>query len=529
MKFKMTRNQLIVAVALFLVFFDNISFFKHVTQVYDVSIANSGFLLSLGVVLVASITILLSLFASRYTLKPLAIAFLLLASLTNYFMNTYNVILDDTMIQNAMETNANESLDLVNWNLLGYFFFLGMIPSFLIYRVPILHGSFKQEAWNKAKSIGIALVLIAVMLFAFNRFYTSFFRENKPLRYYTNPTYCLYSAGSYIYNSFYKKEATLKQIGLDATKEEGGTRKLTIVVVGEAARANRFSLNGYERQTNPLLQKEDIINFSNVYSCGTSTAISVPCMFSNLGRQNYSDKEAKSTENVIDVLKHSGVNVLWRDNNSDSKGVALRVEYQDYKISQNNTLCEDECRDEGMLVGLQKYVDAQKGDIVIVLHQMGNHGPAYYKRYPKAFEKFTPVCQTNQVEKCSAEEIGNAYDNAILYTDYFLSKTIAFLKQNDQNFQTSMIYMADHGESLGEKGLYLHGIPYFMAPEEQTHIGALMWFGSQSKERIDVVSLAQRSSQEYSHDNLFHTILGVMGVKTALYDRTKDILTYKHQ
>jgi lipid A ethanolaminephosphotransferase len=252
-------------------------------------------------------------------------------------------------------------------------------------------------------------------------------------------------------------------------------------------------------------------------------------MFSNLGRQNYSDKEAKSTENVIDVLKHSGVNVLWRDNNSDSKGVALRVEYHDYKISQNNTLCEDECRDEGMLVGLQKYVDAQKGDIVIVLHQMGNHGPAYYKRYPKAFEKFTPTCQTNQVEKCSAEEIGNAYDNAILYTDYFLSKTITFLKQNDKNFQTSMIYMADHGESLGEKGLYLHGIPYFMAPEEQTHIGALMWFGSQSKERIDVASLVQRASQEYSHDNLFHTILGVMGVKTALYDRTKDILTYKHK
>ncbi|QIR78754.1 DUF1705 domain-containing protein [Sulfurospirillum diekertiae] len=141
MKFKITRNQLIVVVALFLVLFDNISFFKHVTQVYDVSIANSGFLLSLGVVLVAIITVLLSLFASRYTLKPVAIAFLLIASLTNYFMNTYNVILDDTMIQNAMETNANESLDLINWNLLGYFFFLGIIPSFLIYRVPILHGS----------------------------------------------------------------------------------------------------------------------------------------------------------------------------------------------------------------------------------------------------------------------------------------------------------------------------------------------------------------------------------------------------
>ena len=197
------------------------------------------------------------------------------------------------------------------------------------------------------------------------------------------------------------------------------------------------------------------------------------------------------------------------------KGVALRVTYQDYRTEKNNTLCEDECRDEGMLVGLQEYVNAQKGDVLIVLHQMGNHGPAYYKRYPKSFEKFTPTCQTNQVEKCSSEEIGNAYDNAILYTDYFLSKTIDFLKQNDTNFQTAMIYMADHGESLGEKGLYLHGVPYFMAPDEQTHVGALMWFGAKSKERIDSKALAQKAHQAYSHDNLFHTILGVMGVANS--------------
>lgn len=529
MQFKLTSSRLIVIVALFLVLADNISFFKHVTQVYELSISNLGFLLSLGIFLASVMTLLVTLLSSRYTLKLLLIALVLIASLTNYFMNTYNVILDDAMIQNAVETNINESMDLINLKLLGYFFFLGVIPSFIIYRLPVAYGSFKKEVWGKVKSIGIALILIVVILFAFNRFYTSFFREHKPLRYYTNPTFCLYSAGNYVYNSFYKKEATLKQIGLDAKKSESSSRKLTIVVVGEAARANRFSLNGYERQTNSLLQNEDIINFSNLYSCGTSTAISVPCMFSGLERKNYTDKEAKARENVIDVLKHSGSSILWRDNNSDSKGVALRVEYQDYKTSQNNTLCEDECRDEGMLVGLQEYVNAQQDDILIVLHQMGNHGPAYYKRYPKAFEKFTPTCQTNQVEKCSSEEIGNAYDNAILYTDYFLSKTIAFLKQNDQKFQTAMIYMADHGESLGEKGLYLHGIPYFMAPDEQTHVGALMWFGTKSKERINTQAIAQKASQEYSHDNLFHTILGVMGVQTVLYDPTKDILTYQQK
>ena len=527
MQFKLTSSRLIVIVALFLVCVDNISFFKHVLEVYEFSLSNIGFLLSLGVVLTAVITVLVTLLSSRYTLKIFLIALVLIASLTNYFMNTYNVILDDTMIQNAMETNINESMDLLNWKLIAYFFFLGILPSLLIYRVPVVYGSFKEEVWSKTKCIALMILVSLVMLFSFNRFYTSFFRENKPLRYYTNPTFCLYSTGKYIYNTFYKKETTLKQIGLDAKRAEDEGRKLTIVVVGEAARANRFSLNGYERQTNPLLEKEEIVNFSKVYSCGTSTAISVPCMFSVLERKNYSDKEAKATENVLDIVKRSGASVLWRDNNSDSKGVALRVAYQDYRSSQNNTLCDEECRDEGMLVGLQEYVDAQKGDVVIVLHQMGNHGPAYYKRYPKNFEKFTPVCQTNQVEKCTSEEIGNAYDNVILYTDYFLSKTIAFLKQNDKNFQTAMIYMADHGESLGEKGLYLHGIPYFMAPDEQRHVGALMWFGKKSKERIDVQTVRQKAGEEYSHDNLFHTILGVMGVQTALYDQTKDILIYQ--
>lgn len=527
MLFFLTRLGLSITIALFLVLCNNITFFTKVIEVYPFVGNNIPFVLSLGVVLTAVITLLLLLFGNRYSFKPLAIGLIILSSFTNYFMQTYTVILDETMIQNTFETNMNESLDLITLKLIGYVTLLGILPSWVVYRLPIQYGGFKDELFSTLKGIVLSLGVSGILIFSLSQFYTSFFREHKPLRYYTNPTFCLYSTGKYLYNTFYKKETTFKTMGLDAKRMENGTRKLTIVVVGEAARANRFSLNGYERLTNPLLQKEEIINFSNLYSCGTSTAVSVPCMFSHLERKNYSDKEAKSTENVIDVLKHAGVNVLWRDNNSDSKGVAVRVAYEDYRSSKNNTLCDEECRDEGMLVGLQEYIDAQKGDVLIVLHQMGNHGPAYYKRYPKAFETFAPTCQTNQVEKCTPEEIGNAYDNAILYTDYFLSKTIAFLKQNDQHFETAMIYMADHGESLGEKGLYLHGIPYFMAPDEQTHVGALMWFGSQRKARIDTRLLAQKASQEYSHDNLFHTILGIMGVQTALYDATKDILIYQ--
>ncbi|MBV5279492.1 MAG: phosphoethanolamine--lipid A transferase [Campylobacteraceae bacterium] len=523
----MKSFSMIVLVSLFVVLFDNFSFFKNVREVYEISWHNIGFLLSLGCVLLIILILFLRLISSRYTLKPILIALLLISSLTSYFMNTYHVIIDDTMIQNMAETNVSESLDLLSIKLLVYLFLLGILPAFFVYKVEIVYGTWREEFWTTLKSLVLGIALVAIILFSFSKFYTSFFRENKSLRYHTNPLYALYSTGHYAYSMFDQRSITLKAIGLDAKKMLDTQPKLTIVVVGEAARANRFSLNGYERETNPLLKKEDIVNFSNLYSCGTSTAISVPCMFSILERGNYSDKVAKSTENVLDVLKHSGVNVLWRDNNSDSKGVAVRVTYEDYRTPQNNTICDEECRDEGMLVGLQEYIASQKSDILIVLHQMGNHGPAYYKRYPKAFEKFTPTCQTNQVEQCTTEEIGNAYDNTILYTDYFLTKTIDLLKKNDEKYQTALIYMADHGESLGENGIYLHGIPYFIAPETQTHVGALMWFGQKSKERIDVVAVREKASQNYSHDNLFHTILGIMGVETSVYEKTKDILLYQ--
>lgn len=529
MSLKFSRLGFILTLSLFFVLGYNLTFFTKVLTVYPLSWENSGFLLSLALVLASVICLLLLLVTNRFTLKPVAILLVLVSSFTSYFMQTYHVIIDDTMIQNTLETNMNESFDLLTLKLVAYVLLLGVLPSWLIYRTPIAYKSIKQELLSTLKGVLLCLSLIAILLFSFSKFYTSFFRENKPLRYYTNPTFYLYSAGKYTYNMFYKRETVLQPLGRDATSLslQNGTRKLSIVVVGEAARANRFSLNGYARQTNPLLEKEDIVNFTNMFSCGTSTAISVPCMFSHLERQNYSDKVAKSTENVLDILHHAGVNVLWRDNNSDSKGVALRVPYEDFRTPKTNTICDEECRDEGLLVGLQEYIDNQKGDIVIVLHQMGNHGPAYYKRYPKAFEKFTPTCQTNQVEQCSAEEIGNAYDNVILYTDYFLSKTIALLKANDTAFETALIYMADHGESLGEKGLYLHGIPYFMAPEDQTHVGALMWLGQKSKQRIAYASLKEKAEQTYSHDNLFHTLLGLMEIETSAYQKEKNILLHK--
>ena len=481
---------------------------------------NTLYLSSLILLFFTFMVFLFSLITNSYTIKATLILMLLVSSSTSYFMNCYHVVIDSDMIRNSIQTNSEECGDLYNIKLILYVVLLGIVPSIVIYKVKITENSLKIAIYKKVKTLVLSLILILIILFSFSKFYTSFFREHKPLRYYSNPTYWIYSIGDYIAKTLNSGEIIVKPIGLDAkiiNRDE--EPKLVIMIVGEATRADHFSLNGYKRKTNPLLQKEDIINLPNVSSCGTSTAHSVPCMFSMYNRDDYSYKKGISTQNVLDVLHHTNnIDILWRDNNSDSKGVALRVPFENYKTPKLNTICDKECRDEGMLVGLDGYIEERKGkNILIVLHQMGNHGPAYNKRYTHEYEQFTPVCKTNQLEECSQEEINNAYDNALLHTDHFLSEVIQLLKKYDDSYQTTMMYMSDHGESLGEHGLYLHGLPYFMAPDAQTHVGAIAWFGQDNKNKID-------PTKEYSHDNLFHTLLGLFNVETKVYDQKMDMI-----
>jgi lipid A ethanolaminephosphotransferase len=188
--------------------------------------------------------------------------------------------------------------------------------------------------------------------------------------------------------------------------------------------------------------------------------------------------------------------------------------------------CNDkECFDEILLQGLQEKIAAFKNDSVIVLYQKGSHDPAYYQRSPQAFKKFTPECRSNQIYDCPREQVINAYDNSILYTDYFLTQVIHFLQKNAEQYNTALLYMSDHGESLGENGIYLHGLPYKFAPDEQTHIPFILWLSPEfaSGFNIDSECLKQRSTEAYSHDNLFHSVLGMLDIQTGEYDAELDI------
>lgn len=520
-----SANQVVLVAAAFLTVFANRAFFRTLFAAFAGDSWGYLHMASLGLFLFCSLVLFFLIFSSRPLLKTALIVFFLVSALTAYFMDTYNVMIDESMLVNAMSTDASEVSDLLSPRLFFYLLFLGVLPATIVVAVPVRMEGLQAMILSRLKLAIFALVGMTSLVLISSAFYASFVREYKPLRYYMNPLAPIYA----VYKLGKLKLAAglgpIEAIGMDAKIPPADIdRELVIMVVGETARADRFSLNGYERQTNPLLEREAVISFSQVDSCGTSTAVSVPCMFSIYGRQSFGDHDGEPIQNVLDVLAHADVNLLWRDNNSNSKGVADRIRSEDFRSYEVNPLCDEECRDEGMLDGLQDYVDGHgTGDILIILHQMGSHGPAYYRRYPPEFRKFVPTCDSNQLQECSDSEINNAYDNTILYTDYFLASVIDFLRTNDQRFETAMLYASDHGESLGESGLYLHGLPYWLAPSAQTHVPVILWFG-ENYDDVEFEALLQLKDEAMSHDNIFHTLLGLFEINSGVYDGKKDLL-----
>jgi lipid A ethanolaminephosphotransferase len=513
-------------VSLFTALACNRAFFSRILDAYGLSPGSLLPLLSTFIVLVCAQQIFLGLFSFRRVVKPALCAFLLLAAVIRYFSDSYGLVVDESMLNNILKTDQAEALDLLNWGFVQSLLVFGVVPSVLVWKTRLIRSSLSKELLRVLVSVCLCLVVALVSVLVFSKFYASFFREHKSVRSYANPLYSLYSVGKLAAGRV-GESGVLVALGRDSAVPASDVhRELVILVVGETARADRFSLNGYSRETNPLLKKEKVISFPDVWACGTSTATSVPCMFSSFGRAGYSDQKARHTENLLDIMQNTKrISVLWRDNNSDSKGVADRVPSQDFKTSATNPACDVECRDVGMLSGLQEYIDGQKGDILIVLHQMGNHGPAYFKRYPEGFSKFEPACRSNELEKCSLEEIGNAYDNAILYTDYFLSEVIAFLKRNSGKYEAGMVYVSDHGESLGESGIFLHGLPYLIAPEAQKKVPMIVWMSDSLAADHPYEELKARAAGEFSHDNLFHSLLGLFEVESSVYRKELDLFS----
>jgi lipid A ethanolaminephosphotransferase len=484
-----------------------------------------------GVMIFAAFNIVLTLLAFRPVLKPALTLLFMISAGVAYFMSQYGVLIDTGMLRNFAETNATEVRDLLSIKLFAYLLLLGVFPAWLLWVTPIGYRRWHRELLSKVLVTFASVAVIGGIALINYQGLSSLFRNHHELRLMVVPSNYIGASLGYLREQLASAHQPFIKLGEDAQRntlwQTHGRKSLTVLVVGESARAENFGILGYSRDTTPKLSKEDgLIAFTDVHSCGTETAVSVPCMFSNMGRKDYNASKAKNEEGLLDVLKHAGIDVIWRDNQSGCKGACDRVTLQDVSNLKDPVLCANsECRDEILLQGLQHFIDTLDKDTVLVLHQMGSHGPEYFKRYPKEFERFTPVCESNALNNCSRESIVNGYDNTLVYTDHVLSTLIDLLRSNQSKVDTAMLYLSDHGESLGEYNLFLHGTPYMLAPEQQKHVAMFAWFSDSYKQSfaVDTRCLQQGREKPLSQDNLFHSMLGLLEVNSKVYNQDLDM------
>jgi len=521
-------NTLLLLAALFLLLAANGRFWQVALPLAPAGMAGAGFVLAVGALLFVLIAIVLLPLSFRPLFKPWLAFVLFVAAGAAYFMDNYGAVVDRFAVQSVAETNLQEGGEWLSWKMLWAFLGLCAVPVAALCWIRVDWQPFRRELWSRIKlalALALALVLVAVLS---GRQIASTLRNHRELGHLANPVAVLSASLSYAHHLGGTVNVVAAPLGRDARRESGmsagGKPVVFVLVLGESARAASFSLGGYARDTNPELSKLPIDYFSDVHSCGTDTAVSVPCMFSNLGRSDYKESKAAASENVLDILSHAGYRVTWYDNNTGSKGVAKRLDERDEYDSQDPRFCgKAGCFDEILVDNLRGELGAKADDRIVVLHTKGSHGPAYFQRYPDAFARFQPTCATNELQLCSRAQIINTYDNTILYADHVVASTIHAL-QADASVDAALLYISDHGESTGERGLYLHGAPYLVAPESQTHIPMVLWLseGFRARRGLDKACISARRGTELSQDNLFDTLLGLLGVRTTAYRPALD-------
>lgn len=490
-----------------------------------------AFLGCLFVALVGLHFALIAPFATRWTTRPLLTVLTIASAAAAYYMRTYAVMMDPTMIQNILNTDVHEARELLSWSMLAWVLLMSAPPVAFIWWVRLERRPWLRTVALRAASVVGALVIAVLAVLPVNRDLTSMMRNHRELRYLVTPGNFIYGLATNSVRDVRDANLVREPVGTDARLMHvalAGKRRVFVLVVGETARAANFSLMGYARNTTPELARLNVTAFRHVTSCGTSTEISVPCLFSQWGRADYDERRIRNAEGLLDVLARAGYAVKWLDNQSGCKGVCrgAGVSYEKLDAKLAPDLCQgDECYDGILVRRLQAELADVRQDSVFVLHMMGNHGPAYFRRYPPEFRRFTPDCATAELRDCTRDQVVNAYDNAILYTDHVLAGVVNTLAQKAAAVDSAMLYVSDHGESLGESGLYLHGLPYAIAPDTQTHVPMISWIspGFARAELVDDHCLRGRASEQLSHDNIFHSVLGLLDVQTRAYRPERDL------
>lgn len=508
----LSGTQFVIAITLLNILLYHFPLF-HFTLSHINKASLGGWLIFLTVLtslfLVTAIVLFALMLASRRLTKFFVMVMFVGNAVALYFIVTYQVILDRSMMGNVFNTNTQEAADLFHPTLLLYVLLLGLLPAWIVSRIQI-------EKTGRIRLLSHAAVIfltgVTVMYLNAGR-WLWLDEHSKRIGGMAMPWSYTINAIRHQMKESQKAKRLLKLPDAIFTSD---SKMLVVLVIGESARAQNFSLYGYAKQTNPRLEKESVIALGPVRATATYTTASVHSMLSSRGA------DSDDYEPLPSYLHRHGVDVIWRTNNWGEPRIDVDTYQRDSDLRER---CEGRgcAYDEVLLTNLKERITtSERKKIFVVLHTSGSHGPTYYKKYPKAFEHFTPVCRSVDLKSCTRNSLLNSYDNTILYTDYFLSRTIALLKSL-KDTPSMMLYISDHGESLGEHGLYLHGTPFALAPDEQKMIPFIVWRSPTFERRTGASSVKTRST--YGFKNVFHTVIGAFDMQSSIYDKELDLFS----
>ena len=517
--------------SLFLATFLNIPFYKYVVNQQ----ANTQLLISFFLILFFNYFLIFTLFSIRFIGRVLIFIVLLISLGVWYYMQYLGGCISYEVIVATMETSRREALEFLPVSVIIMLLVFAIVVGFVVHKLKFHFEKFYIAMIVRLISILFCLVCSLILIWANYSKLALFVRHN-------SDTICYINIDNYIGNTFrYLKDkigdTKIVREEIDANpviKRENNRKKFIVLLVGETSRAMNYSLNGYERDTNPYLKKYlqdgSLVNFENATSCGTATGWSVPCMFDYRTRKQFNKK--KYYENVLSLTGKAGVSQIWYENDDGAKMQQQRCEYVAVQTRKHPLCSNNECKDEILIEDLDNEIKKFSGnnDRLMIMHMIGSHGSLYYLRYTDKFAKFKPECKKNNTHECSKEELYNAYDNTILYQDWVISQMIEKLqkmKQNkkNENVDITLWFMSDHGESLGEHGFYLHAFPYSIAPKEQTHIPFFIWTTDDKLRKTlqEKAKLNKEGKFDVSHDNLFYTLLGLLNVESKVKNDALDL------
>lgn len=484
--------------------FFHFPFFKFVFNNVDYKSLNGITLIICFVILMLianAFAFFLILFLLRFVGKIVLVLFFIVNAIAVYFVNTYGVIIDESMVGNVLNTNYAESAGFFSIKLLLYIILLGVVPGIIIIKAKIINVTFKRFLAITSAT----LLFMLIVAFANSKNWLWVDKNSKTLGGLAMPWSYTVNLSLFFVHKHQENE---KEILLPDATIKDNRKSVVVLVIGESARSENFSLYGYSKNTNPFLSKTPGVFHFNATSCATYTTAGVKCILEHTNT-------GKLYETLPNYLYRNGVEVVWRTTNWGEPPVHIKNYLNKEALMKD---CKgDECEyDKVLLNNLKEQIAAStKSKVLIILHTSTSHGPEYSKKYPPRFETFKPVCNSVELSKCSNTELVNAYDNTIVYTDYILYNVIEDLKQLKE-YKSAMIFVSDHGESLGEKNLFMHGLPLNLAPKEQYEIPFIVWTSDNS-----LKPLKTENSLLQSH--VFHSVLNFLGVQSPVYNEELNI------